>query len=211
MSYAENLLLFAGLAFSVIALPGLDMACVMSSSLMAGRKHGLAAVAGVVTGGICHVTMATLGIGVLLKVVPGAFNALLVAGAIYIAWIGISLLHSQTPFGVNKMPATGSQREAFRRGALTSLLNPKAYLFMLAVFPQFLRTEYGPLWMQAMMLWFIIAIAQISIYSAVAIAAAKTRELFMRRPLAGVIAQRVTGTTLVLAAVFTGIEGWRSL
>ena len=40
----------------------------------------------------------------------------------------------------------------FRQGALTSLMNPKAYLFMLAVFPQFLRPESGPLWRQALVM-----------------------------------------------------------
>ena len=50
MSHAADLLLFAALVFGIVVLPGLDMAFVMGSSLTAGRRHGLAAVAGVVTG-----------------------------------------------------------------------------------------------------------------------------------------------------------------
>ena len=37
----------------------------------------------------------------------------------------------------------------FRRALTTSLLNPKAYIFMLAIFPQFLRPGQGPLWVQS--------------------------------------------------------------
>ncbi|MBB3149620.1 threonine/homoserine/homoserine lactone efflux protein [Phyllobacterium trifolii] len=42
-----------------------------------------------------------------------------------------------------------SNWQAFRLGAVTCLINPKAYLFMLAVYPQFLRPDFGPLAPQA--------------------------------------------------------------
>jgi threonine/homoserine/homoserine lactone efflux protein len=212
MSYGTSLVLFAGLVFGIVVLPGMDMAFVMGSSLVAGRRHGLAAVGGIVTGGIGHVVMTTLGIGVLLKVVPGAFNALLLAGALYIAWIGLSLLRSDSAFGLqNRSGDTGSAWLTFRRGALTCLMNPKAYLFMLAVFPQFLRAEYGPLWTQALMLWVIIAVTQTCVYGGVALAAAQARGWLSGRPAAAIAASRAVGAVLVVAAVFTGVEGWRSL
>ena len=211
MSHAADLLLFAVLVFGIVVLPGLDMAFVMGSSLAAGRRHGLAAVAGIATGGVCHVVMTTLGISVLLKVIPAAFNALLLAGALYIAWIGISLLRADSAFGVQSEGGAMSAWTTFRRGALTSLMNPKAYLFMLAVFPQFLHAEYGPLWSQALALWVIIAVTQVTVYGAVALAAAQARGLLVRKPAAGMVAARVVGVVLVGAALLTGFEGWRSL
>jgi threonine/homoserine/homoserine lactone efflux protein len=212
MDHAANLALFALLVFGIVVLPGMDMAFVMGSSLVAGRKHGFAAVAGIVTGGIGHVLMTTLGISMLLKVIPGAFNALLLAGALYIAWIGISLLRSDSAFGMHDRRGTnGSAWLTFRRGALTCLMNPKAYLFMLAVFPQFLRAEYGAIWVQAIMLWIIIALTQTCIYGGVALAAAQARGWLVGRPAAAITASRAVGVVLVVAAVFTGVEGWRSL
>ena len=211
MSHAADLLLFGALVFGIVVLPGLDMAFVMGSSLTAGRRHGLAAVAGIAVGGACHVVMTTLGIGVLLKVVPAAFNALLLAGALYIAWIGISLLRTESAFGIQVQGGAPSAWITFRRGALTCLMNPKAYLFMLAVFPQFLHAGYGPLWSQSLVLWLIIALTQLAVYGAVALAAAQARGWLVRRPGAGVVVARVVGTVLVGAALFTGFEGWRSL
>ena len=211
MSHSADLLLFAALVFGVIVLPGLDMAFVMGSSLTAGRRHGLAAVAGIAVGGVCLVVMTTLGIGVLLKVVPMAFNALLLVGALYIAWIGISLLRANSAFGLHTEGCAMSAWTTFRRGALTCLMNPKAYLFMLAVFPQFLHAAYGPLWSQSLVLWAIIAVTQVAVYGAVALAAAQARGWLVQRPAAGLVTARVVGTVLIGAALLTGFEGWRSL
>jgi threonine/homoserine/homoserine lactone efflux protein len=171
----------------------------------------LAAVAGVVTGAACHVVLTTLGISVLLKVIPAAFNALLLAGALYIAWIGISLLRADSAFGIQRQGRAASAWVTFRRGTLTCLMNPKAYLFMLAVFPQFLHAEDGPRWSQSLVLWLIIASTQFAVYGAVALAAAQARGWLVRRPGAGVAVARVVGTVLIGAALFTGFEGWRSL
>ncbi len=211
MSHSADLLLFAVLVFGIVVLPGLDMAFVMGSSLTAGRRHGLAAVAGIAVGGVCHVVMTTLGISVLLKAIPAAFNALLLAGALYIAWIGISLLRADSAFGIQAQDCEISAWTTFRRGTLTCLMNPKAYLFMLAVFPQFLRAEYGPLWSQALALWVIIAITQVTVYGAVALVAARARGWLVRRPGAGAVTARVVGAVLIGAALFTGFEGWRAL
>lgn len=211
MNHSASLLLLTALVFGIIVLPGLDMAYVMGSSLVAGRRHGMAAVVGIIAGGVGHVVLTLLGIGMLLKVIPGAFNALLLAGAIYIAWIGISLLRTSSGFGFHQGNAiTGSEWATVRRGALTCLMSPKAYLFMLAVFPQFLRAEYGPLWMQALELWLIIAATQLVVYGAVAMTAAQTRGWLARRPAAGIVASRAMGGVLVAAAGFTAFEGWRA-
>lgn len=210
MSHSAGLLLFAALVFGIIVLPGLDMAFVMGSSLTAGRRHGMAAVAGIIAGGACHVVMATLGIAMLLKMVPAAFNALLLAGALYIAWIGISLLRADSAFGVRTEGGAMSAWSTFRRGALTCLMNPKAYLFMLAVFPQFLHKAYGPLWSQSLVLWMIIAVTQLAVYGAVAFVATQAHGWLAQQPAAGAVAARVVGLVLVGAALVTGFEGWRS-
>jgi threonine/homoserine/homoserine lactone efflux protein len=149
-----QLSLFFLLVFGVVLLPGLDMAYVLGSSLSGGRGKGFAALAGVVAGGIVHVAMTALGISVVLRLVPGLFNAMLLAGVLYIAWIGVSLLRSHGSAGpvLRDVGNGGGSWRTFRQGMLTCLLNPKAYLFMLAVFPQFLRPELGLLGAQELVL-----------------------------------------------------------
>jgi threonine/homoserine/homoserine lactone efflux protein len=94
---------------------------------------------------------------------------------------------------------------------VTCLLNPKAYLFMLAIFPQFLRPEYGALGVQALVLWLIIAINQVCVYGGLALVAARVRTWLTHRPMAGMVVARSVGALLVGAAMFTGVEGWRGI
>jgi threonine/homoserine/homoserine lactone efflux protein len=209
MSHYDQLWLFFVLVFGIVVLPGLDMAFVMGSALAGGRSRGFAAVAGIVAGGICHVLMTALGISVLIRLIPGAFNALLFAGALYIAWIGMSLMRGESSFGLHPDTRLRSRAATFRQGVLTSLLNPKAYLFMLAIFPQFLRPEYGLIWLQALVMWLIIAISQLCVYGGVALMADRARSWLQGKPAAGMMATRCVGAVLIAAAMFTGIEGWR--
>lgn len=211
MNHYEQLWLFFVLVFGIVLLPGLDMAFVMGSTLAGGRSRGFAAVAGIIAGGICHVLMTALGISVLIKLIPGAFNALLLAGALYIGWIGMSLMRSESSFGLHPDTTQRSRAATFRQGMLTSLLNPKAYLFMLAIFPQFLRPDYGLIWLQALVMWLIIALNQLCVYGGVALMADRARRWLHGKPAAGMMATRCVGALLIAAAMFTGFEGWRGL
>jgi threonine/homoserine/homoserine lactone efflux protein len=211
MSHDGPLWLFFVLVFGVVALPGLDMAFVLGSALAGGRGRGLAATAGIVAGGACHVVMAALGISVLVRLLPGAFNVLLIAGALYLAWIGWSMLRSEGGAGLHPGASARTGAASFRQGMLTCLLNPKAYLFMLAVFPQFLHPGHGALWLQATAMWAIIAFNQACVYGGVALMADRARRWLQGRPAADAIAVRCVGGLLVAVALLTGFEGWHQL
>jgi threonine/homoserine/homoserine lactone efflux protein len=206
-----HLWLFFVMVFGVIALPGLDMAFVLASSLVGGRSSGLAATAGIIAGGVCHVAMGALGIVAVLQLVPAAFNAVLLAGAVYIAWIGISLLRSQAAFNEPARQQARSRSATFRQGLVTSLLNPKAYLFTLAVLPQFLRPERGDLGAQAVVLWLIIAFTQVAIYGGLALAGDRVRFWLAERPSANLWLARGVGALLLATAAYTAMQGWRAI
>jgi threonine/homoserine/homoserine lactone efflux protein len=208
MQQTAHLWLFFVMVFGVVLLPGLDMAYVLASALVGGRRAGLAATAGIVAGGVCHVGMGALGIVAVLQLVPAAFNALLLGGAAYIAWIGMTLLRSNAAFGDVPGQAPRSQAATFGQGLLTSLLNPKAYLFMLAIFPQFLRPEYGDIAAQALVLWAIIAATQAGIYGGMALAGDRVRAWLAARPGANAWLAKIVGGLLLAAAGYTALEGW---
>ncbi|MEO7255725.1 MAG: LysE family translocator [Casimicrobium sp.] len=203
MTEYSHLWLYFFMVFGIIVLPGMDMAFVLASSLAGGRKAGMFAVAGIVFGGICHVAAGALGVGLLFKLVPGSMNAMLIVGAGYIAWIGISLMRGKASEASDAAPPLIAQRSAwatFRQAAFTCLLNPKAYLFMLAIFPQFLRAEYGTAWLQAVALSAITAVTQIAVYGGLALAAGGARGWLRDRPTAGLLIARASGMMLLAGA-----------
>ncbi len=210
MASVSHLWLFFVLVFGIVLLPGIDMACVLGCTLGGGRRAGLASIGGIATAAVAHVAIGGLGLAAILLVMPALFNALLVVGAAYVAWIGISLLRSGALFDAGASPAAGvALPTAYRRGMLTNLLNPKAYAFMLAVFPQFVRREWGPIWLQAAVLGAIIVATQLSVYGTVVLAAARARGWLAARPRALARIGRGVGLLLLAVALFSAIEGWR--
>ena len=88
MSYAENLWLFFILLFGIIIVPGMDMLFVLANALTGGGNRGLAATGGIMTGGMVHTLNGAVGVGLLMHFVPILYNPLLIAGAVYMAYIG---------------------------------------------------------------------------------------------------------------------------
>ena len=206
---ASPLWLYFLLVAGIIALPGMDMAFVLASALTGGRRGGLAALGGVVTGGWIHVVAGSLGIGLLLQGAPGLIRALLLAGTGYVAWIGVSLLRaSGTALDVDAA-APASPARTYGRAMATCLLNPKAYLFTFAVFPRFLRLGDGPMAGQVGALMAITSATQVAIYGAVALAAARARAWLRRTPTAQRGLARGVGALLLLAAAWTAAQALR--
>ena len=212
MTNTTNLWLYFLLVSGIIILPGMDMAYVMGSSISGGRRSGLAAVAGLVAGGVCHMLIAATGISIIFRLMPAAYTAMLMAGAAYIAWIGWSMIGAST---LSASMATGSgcrkPVQSFFGAMATCLLNPKAYMFMLAVFPQFVRVDRGSVWTQAGELSIITACVQIAVYGGLALVAAKAQATLADRPRLNTVMANVVGLILLAMAVLTVCEGLSGL
>lgn len=211
MSHAATVWLYFVVVLGVVLLPGLDMAFVLASSLVGGRRAGFAALTGMIVASALQMAVGMAGIAIVLRTVPAAFNGLLLAGSVYLAWIGLSLVRSREGFALRAGADGAAVRSAFRRGMLTNLLNPKAHLFVLAILPQFVKPEFGPVPLQVLQLTLVGACTQVVVYGAVALLAGGVRERWAGHPRAGLVLARGVGVVLVASALFTGFEGWRRL
>lgn len=205
----SDLFLFFSLVFGIVILPGLDMAFILGSALVGGRATGFAAIAGIVTGGFFHVAIGGLGIAIVLQLFPAAFAALLVVGAAYMAWIGVSIWRSGATLGAPEGAILPSRAATFRRGALTNLLNPKAYAFMLSIFPQFVRPDHGPIATQALQLGTIITATQLGVYGGIVCAADRARGWLGRHPAVERGLAKGVGALLVACSAWSVAEGVR--
>ncbi|TAM30088.1 MAG: LysE family translocator [Nevskiaceae bacterium] len=138
------------LAFTLAALlltlsPGPDTFLVIGSTVHGGIRAGLAAVAGIISGGFFHAALFALGVARLLMYSPTLFLIVKIAGALYLIWLGIGALRSAaTPrpdvsAETVPVPSNGLLRRRYLQGLLSNALNPKIAVFYLAFLPQFLQ------------------------------------------------------------------------
>jgi len=207
--YTTALWLYFVLLVGIIVVPGMDMLFVLANALTGGRQSGLAATGGIMLGGICHTLFGTVFVVGLSNLVPVLSKAMLIAGSLYMLWIGFSLLRSTIEVRSVGAAARRSSSTIFLQGLLTCILNPKAWLFVLAVFPQFMKPEYGPIGLQALVMGTMTVTVQMVVYGALALAAGKSREALTGHPAATVLVGRAAGALLMAAAAFALWEVFR--
>jgi threonine/homoserine/homoserine lactone efflux protein len=134
--------LFVAMAFVVSATPGPNMLLVMSHSARFGWRAAIATMGGCMTSILTMMCISAAGMGALLHAFPTVFDALRLAGAAYLAYLGVQGWRSAVPPDADEAgPVVRESRPAsqlYRQGLLVAASNPKAILFAAAFFPQFL-------------------------------------------------------------------------
>lgn len=130
--------------------PGQDVLFATASGLQGGPRAGVLAGLGVGMGAFWHVGLSVLGLSAMIAAHPEALAAIKYAGAAYLLYIAWKAWRDHGNPDAGGLAATGWT--AFRKGALTNVLNPKPILFMLAFLPQFVNPEIGPVWQQILLL-----------------------------------------------------------
>ncbi|KWK88156.1 LysE family translocator [Burkholderia ubonensis] len=133
---------FLATSLLIIVTPGQDMVLVMSRTLSGGTRTGVVTAAGVSVGLIVHTMLATLGLGALLQASEWLFTVLKLAGALYLLYLGVTLLRSSGELTLSSGGrAPESALRTFAQGALSNVSNPKVALFYLAFLPQFVQAD----------------------------------------------------------------------
>jgi len=122
--------------------PGPDFLVVSKNSISHSRKIGIYTAIGVALGNCVHVTYTILGLGILISQSIIAFSVIKFAGAVYLVYLGVTLMTEKDavtevlPEAEQKSP-----KKAFREGFFTNVLNPKATLFFVSIFSQFVSPK----------------------------------------------------------------------
>jgi threonine/homoserine/homoserine lactone efflux protein len=128
-----HLLAFVGVAAIVIVTPGQDTALTIRNTLVGGRRAGVATAAGVAIGQACWTLAASAGFAALVRDSRPAFDAIRVAGAIYLIWLGAATVSCSR----ERDATTRYRGTSFRQGLLSNLGNPKMAVFFISLLPQF--------------------------------------------------------------------------
>lgn len=141
----HDLALFIVSGLLLNMMPGPDSLLIMLRSGSQGWRAGSMAALGIGTGTMVHVLAAALGLSALLSASAELFAVIKLMGALYLVYLGTSLLRQGASSPVANEPAvslpTLSYGRIFRQGLLTNVLNPKVALFFLAFVPQFIAPD----------------------------------------------------------------------
>lgn len=196
-------LFFLALAV-VFLLPGPDMILLLQTGARQGRGAALATAVGLAIARGCHVALAALGLAALFKAAPWTFDAVRIAGAAYLLWIGIQCLRTTLLPDLDAGTVTDSHAQwyaAIRRGLLTNLLNPKALLFCSVLLPQFIVANGAAVLTQFAVLGAMLVGTGLLFDSAYALTGAALGRWLKHNPTAQRVQQWLFGSLLIGFAV----------
>jgi threonine/homoserine/homoserine lactone efflux protein len=137
----SRLLAFIGVAALLTIAPGPDMALVLRNALRGGWRAVMPTAAGTSTGCIAWGAASSLGVAALLAASAQLYQALKLAGAAYLIFLGVLALRAAVRGDATEpglRDATRSRAGSYRQGLLTNLLNPKVGVFYATFLPQFI-------------------------------------------------------------------------
>ncbi|GAA0999154.1 leucine efflux protein LeuE [Acrocarpospora macrocephala] len=190
-------------AFLIILLPGPNSLYVLSTAAQRGVRVGYRAAAGVFVGDTVLMVATAAGVASLLRNAV-LFAIVKYAGAGYLAWIGFTMLRSAW----RSRRGTAEAQEApamtaghpFRKALVISVLNPKAILFFVSFFVQFVDRSYGAPALSFLILGVIIQIFSVLYLSALIFSGTFLATQFQRRRALS------AGLTSVVGALFVGFS-----
>lgn len=207
MTVATALGSFALLAGLLTIIPGPDSALILRSALVQTKRHAYATALGIASGTFVWGAAAAVGAAALLAASEVAFGILKIVGALYLAYLGISMIVKSFRSHVAVVGAVaplGSLRGAFGRGAVTNLLNPKVGVFYIALIPQFIPVGVPPVGM-GLLLALVHVVESIVWFTGLILAAHFARK-WLSTPRVSAWIDRITGGVLVAFGVVLAAE-----
>lgn len=187
--------------------PGPDFVIVTRNAALSGRRAGIACALGVASGVFAWAVVTALGVAGLLAASAVAFTVVKLAGAAYLALLGVRALlaarRGDHPAPGPSLPGARGSLVAYRQGLLTNLLNPKTAVFFIALIPQFLPEH--PTALDAVVLGAIGATVAVVWFSLVSTLVGAIRTLFTRTRVRRAI-DAVTGALLVGLGVRIAVQ-----
>jgi len=171
----------------IVLLPGPNSLYVMTVASRWGVAAGYRGACGIFLGDLILMILSATGAASLLQATPALFMGLRYAGAVYLVWLGIGLLRA----GLRSWRGEADEadpvvppRDAshpFRVALLISLMNPKAILFFVSFFIQFVSPGYDHPALSFLILGVIVQFFSALYLSALIFGGTRLADVFRRR------------------------------
>lgn len=188
----------------IILMPGPNSLFVLKTSISQGPKVAWQAIAAVLIGDAVLILLSYLGVASLLLASPELFRWVRYLGAAYLLFLGVQMLLSLRRKNSSKVadetaadaettaytPASaelkspGFAGSVFRKSLLLSLTNPKAILFYLSFFIQFIDYSFSPAWLPYLVLALVLELVSLCYLTVLIYAGHHIAGYFRHQPLA---------------------------
>lgn len=175
----------------IITLPGPNSLYCLSVSAGQGRGAGTKAMAGILLGDTLLILATVFGAGTLLKLYPAIFDGIKLIGGLYLGYLGIKLINGAYHTFKNRHaianksfnPPAIEKQNYFYRSLSLSLTNPKAILFFLSFFVQFVSPSYDKPFLTFFVLAVILQFVSFLYLTLLIFSGKKLADMFGSRPL----------------------------
>ncbi|MFD6635684.1 LysE family translocator [Micromonospora chalcea] len=220
---------FVAASLLIIIVPGVDFALVTRQTVRYGRRAGFVVLAGLFVAALVHASFATAGLSALLVSSPTLYTVLRVAGALYLLYLGGTILWATRPrravpaaqpvpvgaggagpdtdtdtrpAPVPDTPAADEPhvaRRSFVMGITSQLLNVKVVVFYVSFVPQFVKPGDGAAARTAVLAATFIGLAVL--WWACYIMLIDRLQPWLTRPSVLLVIERLTGLILIVLAI----------
>lgn len=210
MITADQVLAFGVAALILIAIPGPSVVFVIGRALSYGRPAALASVFGNGLGLLTVTALVAVGLGVIVQESVEVFMVLKLAGAAYLVWLGIEAFRHR--YGYQMAGLVGEKdrmtvRRAMRQGYVVGVTNPKGFVILGAVLPQFVDRGAGHVQLQMLLLGLLAFTIGILSDSLWALLASQLRDWFARSPRRGAAIGATGGLSMIGLGVGLAVTG----
>lgn len=189
---------------AVILVPGPNSLYCLSVAGQHGSRAAYRAIAGILLGDSLLILATVFGAGALLHRYPCLFHK--IAGGLYLAWLGLNLLKGgwlawQTRRNTAPVTQKVAPRRIFHHALTLSLMNPKAILFFLSFFTQFVRADApNPLY-SFLILALILQSVSFTYLNILAFAGMRLTAIFARSRALAAVGMTLVGLLFIAFAV----------
>jgi len=188
----------------IVLLPGPNSLYVMSVASRFGVGAGYRGAFGIFAGDTILMVLAAGGVASLVQAVPALFLALKYAGALYLVYLGAGLVRAawrgwkeRDVAAPPSEPAVAGGAAPFRVALTISLLNPKAILFFVSFFVQFVSPQYPHPVLSFLILGVIVQISSLAYLSLLIVAGSYLAAVFRRQRRLSAFATGTVGSLFV--------------
>jgi len=197
----SRLAAFALAQVTISLVPGPAVLCVSATAVASGGGATLRASLGILAGNAVYLAASIAGLGALVHSHPGAFKLVSLAGAFYLAWLGLRALSASGGARTDREHPAGANPNPFVAAFLLQLSNPKSMLFFGAMLPQFLTPGGWPAPTQMACLGGLGMVLELPILAGYGLLAQRAGS---GHPTGSLWIRRAGGVLLLAAAIFAG-------